>query len=265
MVHILRQYGYSFIFLAVFAENVGLPVPSYPVMLVAAALAATLHLRIPLIFIVCMLAALGGDGIWYKLGRSRGRPILRRLCSLSLSPDSCVHRTERYFQRYGVKSLLVAKFVPGLNTVAPPLAGMLKVAPMSFILVDIAGISLWAGSAIAVGRAFRDEVEWAIEWLAAIGRAGIPILAVLLLGWLLYKWVERWRFYRLLERSRITAPELKARMDRGDTVVIVDLRSDLGYHGDGAKVAGAIWIPPEDFEKRYTEIPRGGPVVMYCT
>ena len=128
MVHILLQYGYSFIILAVFAESLGLPVPSYPVILVAAALAVPLHLRLPVIFIVCVLAAQTGDGIWYQLGRSQGRPILRRLCSLSLSPDSCVQRTERFFQRNGLKSLLIAKFVPGLSAVAAPLAGMLKVA-----------------------------------------------------------------------------------------------------------------------------------------
>jgi membrane protein DedA with SNARE-associated domain len=265
MVQILHQYGYSFIFLAVFAENLGLPVPSYPVILVAATLSAPLHLRLPMIFAACILGALGGDGIWYELGRSRGRPILRRLCSLSLSPDSCVHRTERTFQRYGIKSLLVAKFVPGLNTIAPPLAGMLKVAPTRFIAADLGGITLWAGSAMALGQAFRNEVEWAIEWMAAFGRTGVLILAVLLAGWLLLKWVERWQFYRLLERSRISAPELKERLERGDAIVIVDLRSDLSYHGDGVKVAGAIWIPPEDFEERYTEIPRGRPVVMYCT
>src|ERR1039457_2807651 len=211
MVHILRQFGYSFIFLAVFAENLGLPVPSYPVILLAAALAAQIHLRLPWIFLVCVLGALGGDGIWFQLGRLRGRPILRRLCSLSLSPDSCVHRTERTFQRYGIKSLLVAKFVPGLNTVAPPLAGMLKVAPMRFIAADLAGISLWAGSAIGVGWAFRTEVEWVLEWMTAFGRAGVLILVVLLAGWLVLKWVERRQFYRMLERSRISAPELKER------------------------------------------------------
>jgi len=265
MIHILRQYGFSFIFLAVFAESLGLPVPSYPVILVAAALAASLHLRLPVLFIVCILAALGGDGIWYQLGRTRGRPILRRLCSLSLSPDSCVHRTERTFQKYGIRSLLVAKFVPGLNTVAPPLAGMLKVARWQFIAADLAGITLWAGSAMALGWAFRTEVEWAMEWLAAFGRTGVLILAVVLAGWLLLKWVERWQFYRLLERSRISAPELKERLDRGDDIVIVDLRSDLSYHGDGVKVAGALWIPPEEFEERCAEIPPGRPVVMYCT
>ncbi len=265
MVHILSQYGLSIIFLAVFGENLGLPVPSYPLILVAAALAVPLHLRLPLIFIICILGALGGDAIWYHLGRSRGRPILRKLCSLSLSPDSCVHRTERFFQRYGIKSLLIAKFVPGLNTVAPPLAGMLKVTPLRFIAADLAGITLWAGSSIVLGVAFRSQVEWAMEWLAAFGRTGVLILAVALAGWLLLKWLERWRFYRLLERSRISAPELKERLDRGDPMVIVDLRSDISFRVEGVKVAGAIWIPPDDFEDRYTEIPRGRPVVMYCT
>jgi len=265
MVQILHQFGYSFILLAVFAENLGLPVPSYPVILVASALAAPVHLRLPLIFFTCVCAALLGDGIWYQLGRLRGRPILRRLCSLSLSPDSCVNRTERTFQRYGIKSLFVAKFLPGLSAVAAPLAGMLKVPPLHFLAADLVGITLWAGSAMALGRAFRTEVEWALAWLAAFGRTGATILAVALAGWLLLKWVERRQFYRLLERSRITAPELKERLARGDAMVIVDLRSDLSYHAEGFKIAGAIWIPPDDFEKRYSEIPLGLPVVMYCT
>lgn len=265
MVHILHEYGYSFILLAVFAESLGLPLPSYPVILIATALAAPLHLHMPVIYIVSALAALGGDGVWYQLGRSRGRPILRRLCSLSLSPDSCVHRTERFFQRNGVKSLLVAKFVPGLSAVASPLAGMLKVSPLRFLAADLGGITFWAGSAMVVGLAFRTEIEWAMEWLAAFGRTGALILAVLLAGWLLLKWVQRRQFYRLLERSRISAPELKERLDRGEDIVIVDLRSDLNYHGEGTKIAGAIWIAPEDFEERYAEIPRGRPVAMYCS
>lgn len=265
MVHILRQYGYSFIFLAVFAENLGVPVPSYPLMMVGAALAADLHFRLPAIFLVSVLGALCGDAIWYELGRSRGRPILRKLCSLSLSPDSCVSRTESFFSRHGLKSLLVAKFLPGLNTVGAPLAGMLKVPVLRFAAMDLAGITLWSGSAVCLGRVFRSEVEWAIEWLAAFGRTGVLILGLLLAAWLLLKWVERWRFYRLLERSRISAPELKERLDRGDEIVIVDLRSDVGYQVDGVKVAGAIWIPPGDFEERYKEIPPNRPVVMYCT
>jgi membrane protein DedA with SNARE-associated domain/rhodanese-related sulfurtransferase len=264
MVHILGQYGYSFLFLVAFAENLGLPVPCYPLILVAAALAGPLHLHLPLIFLAAILAALAGDGIWYQLGRSKGRPILRKLCSLSLSPDSCVNRTEHTFRRYGVKSLLVTKFLPGLNAVASPLAGMLKVSRLKFFSADLAGIAIWAGSAIALGRTFRTQVEWVMEWITAFGRTGILILGVILAGWLLLKWVERRQFYRLLERSRISAPELKERLERGEDIAIVDLRGELSYHGDGLKVAGAIWIPPYDFEERYGEIPLGRPVVMYC-
>ena len=115
-----------------------------------------------------------------------------------------------------------------------------------------------------MGWTFRSEVEWALAWVAAFGRTGILIFAVGLAGWILLKWVERKQFYRLLERSRISAPELKERLDRGETIAIVDLRGDLSYHNGGVKVAGAIWIAPDDFEKRYAEIPQGRPVVMYC-
>ncbi len=158
----------------------------------------------------------------------------------------------------------MAKFIPGLSTVASPLAGLLKVSSLQFIAADLAGIALWASSAIAIGRAFRTEVEWALAWISAFGQTGLLILAILLLGWLLLKWVERRQFYRLLQRSRISAPELKERIERGESIAIVDLRGDVSFHSDGVKVAGAIWIPPQEFEQRYTEIPSGRPVVMYC-
>lgn len=264
MVHILRQYGYSFIFLAALAENLGLPVPAYPVILVAAAVAVQLHLSFVAIFALCVIAALTGDGLWFQLGRIGGRPILRWLCSLSLSPDSCVNRTEHTFQRYGLKSLFVAKFVPGLSTVASPLAGMLKIDPLEFAAADLVGISLWAGSAMLIGHAFRAEVGWVLTWIAAFGQTGFLILLVLLGGWLLLKWVEKRQFYRLLQRSRISAPELKERIERGESIAVVDLRGDISYHSGGVKVIGAIWIPPQEFEVRYAEIPSGRPIVMYC-
>ena len=265
MVQILRQYGYSFIFLAVLVENLGLPVPSFPLILVGTALATDLHFRLSGVVAVSVVAALLGDQSWYLLGRLRGRPILRKLCSLSLSPDSCVSRTENLFERHGLKSLLLAKFLPGLNTVAPPLAGMLKISPLRFALFDLGGIGLWTGSAVLLGLGFRSQVEWLMEWLSALGRTGVWILLVVVAGWLLAKWVERRRFYRLLERSRISAPELRQRLDNGEQIVIVDLRSGLSYEVDGVKIPGAIRIPPSQFLERYREIPAGRPVVMYCT
>jgi len=265
MHEILHQYGYALVFLGVLAENVGLPVPSYALVLVASSMAAEMHFTFVRLVAIGIVAALLGDTLWYCLGRVQGRPILRTLCSISLNPDSCVSRTEDLFGRHGLKSLLVAKFLPGLNTVAPPLAGMLKISPLRFALFDFAGAMIWAISGVAVGWVFRYEVMWLLAWLEAVGRMGLVVLAVLLAGWILWKWVERRQFYRLLERSRISPPELKVMLERGDPLVIVDLRSELTYQVDGVKIRGAIHIAPGAFEKRYKEVPPGRPVVMYCT
>lgn len=265
MIHILEVYRYWLIFGFVLAENLGLPLPSFPVLLLAASVSRTMHFSLAGLLLVSLLGALMGDMIWYALGRLRGRPILRTLCSLTLNPDSCVSRTENIFVRHGLKSLLVAKFVPGLNTIAPPLAGMLKISALRFALYDMAGISFWSGSALALGVIFRTQVEWLLEWLQEFGRLGVLILVVLIAGWLLLKWVERRQFYKLLEKSRIAPPELKEMLARGEDVVIVDLRSNLSYQTDGAKIPGAIHIAPKEFEARFREIPLGRPVVMYCT
>lgn len=265
MFEFLRTYGYPLVFLAVLGENLGLPLPSFAVVLAAVSLAAEMRFTLAGLMVVGTLAPLMGDAVWYVLGRYRGRPILRNLCSISLSPDSCVSRTENLFERHGLKSLLVAKFLPGLNTVTPPLAGMLRIHPLRFFLFDLAGTTLWASSAVGLGWVFRSQVTQVMAWLDAVGKLGLGILLVILAGWVLLKWVERRRFYRLLERSRISAPELKEMLDRGENVVVVDLRSDLTYRVDGLKVKGAIHIAPKEFEVRYKEIPRGRTVVMYCT
>ncbi len=265
MVQIFREYGYGLLFAAILAETLGLPIPSYPLVLLAAALAADLHFSLGGILIVGVAAALMGDITWYLIGRRRGRPILRTLCSISLNPDSCVSRTENIFSRHGLKALLVTKFFPGLNTVVQPIAGMLRISLLRFIPFDLGGIMLWIGSAITLGVVFHGQVEWLLEWLDALGRVGLLMLGVPFAGWIFLKWVERRRFYRLIERSRISSPELKDLLERGEHVAIVDLRSGLGYQPGGVKIRGSLHIPPEEFEARCSEIPLGRPIVMYCT
>jgi len=265
MAHFLVRYDYWLIFGLVLAEGLGLPIPSFPALILAASMVNTMHARLAGLMAVAALASLTGDLFWYSLGRIRGRSILRLLCSITLNPDSCVSRTENIFVRHGLRSLLVAKFVPGLNAVGQPLAGMMKVSPVSFALYDLAGILMWVSSATALGVIFRAQVERLMLMLAALGKVSALVVLVLVAGWLAYKWVERRRFYQLLERSRISAPELKEMLDRGEGVVIVDLRSEFSYGDGAAKLPGAIHIPPKQFESRYQEIPTGSPVVMYCT
>jgi membrane protein DedA with SNARE-associated domain len=265
MVQIFREYGYGLLFVAILAETLGLPIPSYPLVLLAVALTADLRLSWSGILIVGVVAALMGDMTWYLIGRRRGRPILRTLCSISLNPDSCVNRTETFFARHGLKSLLVTKFFPGLNTVVQPIAGMLRISALRFVPFDLGGIVLWIGSAVALGMVFRGQVEWLLAWLDALGRVGLLMVGVPFAAWVLFKWVERRRFYRLLERSRISSPELRELLDRGEQVAIIDLRSGLGYQAEGVKIRGSLHIPPEEFEARYKEIPSDRPIVMYCT
>jgi membrane protein DedA with SNARE-associated domain len=265
MIQVLRHYGYTCIFLVVFFENLGVPIPAFPFVLVGTALAADLHFRLSGIVTLSVLAAITADEIWYVLGRLRGHPILRKLCSLSLRPDSCVSRTENLFDRNGMKLLLVAKFVPGLNTVAPPLAGMLRISPLRFSIFDLGGIGAWVATAVLLGLGFRAQVEWLIYLLSALGRTSVVILLVALAGWLLLKWMERRRFYRSLARARISPSTLQERLARGDDLVVVDLRSDLNYQTSGVKIPGAIRIPPQEFHERHKEISSGRPVVMYCT
>jgi membrane protein DedA with SNARE-associated domain len=265
MIHFLEVYGYWLVFGMVLAENLGVPLPSFPVLLMAATMVRSTHFSLAGLLLVSTLGALTADITWYILGRVRGRPILRVLCALTLNPDSCVSRTENIFVRHGLKSLLVAKFVPGLNTVAPPLAGLLKISPLQFALFDLGGIVIWASSALALGVIFRTQVETVLIWLTAFGRVSLLIFLVLIVGWLLLKWVERRQFYKLLEKSRITPPEVKAMLDAGHEIAIVDLRSDFSFETDGVKIPGSIHIPPRNFEARYKEIPQGRPVVMYCT
>lgn len=265
MAYFLHRYGYWPVFLAVLAENLGLPVPSYLLVLVSASLAAQLQFRLTSVVLVSAVAALLGDLVWYCLGRWRGRRILRTLCSISINPDSCVSRTENLFTRHGLKSLFVAKFIPGLNTVAPPLAGMLKVSAARFVLFDLGGTALWVFSAVLLGVVGRSQVERLLELLTAFGKVSLLVLAIVFSAWLVIKWLGRRRFYRLLERSRISASELRERLDRNEDVVIVDLRSDLDYGADQVKLPGAIRMAPKEFEGRYKEIPTGRPVVMYCS
>src|SRR5207253_3357574 len=166
-------------------------------------------------------AAVTADSIWYQLGRREGIKILKLLCKISLEPDSCVRRTEGVFSKQGARSLLLAKFLPGLSTVAPPLAGIFHMRPRRFLLFDAMGSLLWAGSFLGLGYLFSGEIERLAEHLAALGGWLLVLLLVVLGAYIAYKFVARQRFLRDLRISRTTADELKEKIDAGEAQVIV--------------------------------------------
>lgn len=261
----LIRHGYSVLFVWVTAEQFALPVPSEPVLLASGALAGAGQLRLLVAIVVGVAAALLADVVWYEIGRTRGSRVLRFLCRISLEPDSCVRQTQDKFAHYGARSLLVAKFVPGLNTVAQPLAGILGMPRRRFLVFDGLGALLWIGSYMALGYVFSDQ----LERVAAYGEHLGMWLIVLVLGGLVFyvgvKYVRRQRFIRQLRIARISPAELKQKLDTGESVMIVDLRHSLDFAADPAVIPGAVHLTPDEIERRAAEIPRDREVVLYCT
>src|ERR1700684_103234 len=159
ILEFLVRHGYVLLLGWVFVEQLGLPIPSIPLLLAAGALAGAGRMNIVAALLVTMCAALCADSLWYELGRIKGIAILQLLCKISLEPDSCVRRTEGVFSRQGARSLIFAKFLPGLSTVAPPLAGVFQMRMRRFLLFDAAGSLLWAATFLGLGYAFSGEIE----------------------------------------------------------------------------------------------------------
>ena len=253
------------VFAFVLAEQIGLPLPATPMLLAMGALAGAGKLSFPVALAIAVVASVAADTLWYWLGRKRGYSVLNLLCRIALEPDSCVRKTENVFSRFGAGSLLFAKFVPGLSTAAPPLAGLFKMRLWRFLISDGAGAALWAGAFAAIGYVFRTQLEEIAEYALGFGRwFGITLILLLALYILWHVW-QRQRFLRKLRVARITPEDLLAKLNAGESVMIVDLRNPLDVETEGAKLPGALLMAPSDLESRHQEIPRDRDIILYCT
>src|SRR5262245_25701987 len=261
----LLHHGYVVLLAWVFGEQVGLPVPSLPLLLAAGALAGAGRLNFLASLLICVFAAVVADSIWYALGRLKGIKILQFLCKISLEPDSCVRRTEGIFSKQGARSLLLAKFVPGLSTVAPPLAGIFHMRLRRFLLFDGLGAVLWAGTFLGLGYVFSGQIERVAEHLASLGGWLVVLLAGVFAAYLAYKFVARQRFLRELRISRMTVDELKQKIDSGEELVIVDLRHSLDFEAEPETIPGAFHLDAKDLEEQSNNLPKDREVVLYCT
>ncbi len=261
----LLHHGYAVLLVWVFAEQVGLPLPSIPLLLAAGALAGTGHLNLLASLLLALSAALAADSLWYQLGRRKGIKVLQLLCKISIEPDSCVRRTEGVFSRQGARSLLFAKFLPGLGTIAPPLAGIFHMRFGGFLFYDAAGAIFWAGGFLGLGYAFSGEIERIAEHAAALG----GWLGVLLIGalasYIAWKFIARRRFLRELRISRITPEELKQKIDAGEELAIVDLRHSLDFEADPETIPGAFRMDAQELQEKNDALPHDREVILYCT
>jgi len=265
LISFLLQHGYWVVFASVLAEQIGLPLPSTPILLAMGALAGLGRLSFAAALAIGVAASLAADTLWYWLGRKRGYSVLNLLCRIALEPDSCVRKTENVFARYGAGSLLFAKFVPGLSTAAPPLAGLFRMPLMRFWLADGTGAAFWVGAFSGAGFVFREQLEYAAEWGLGLGRwLGIVLLALLAVYILWHFW-QRQRFLRKLRVARIAPDELLRKLEAGEELMIVDLRTALDVEAEGHKIPGALRMAPEELEARHQEIPRDRDIILYCT
>jgi len=263
LIAMIQQYGLGFVFLNVLALQAGLPVPAYPTLIVAGAYAASGGSPLWALIGVGIAAALIADTAWYAAGRTYGMRILKTLCRVSLSQDSCVRQTETIFQRFGPASMLFAKFVPGFASVATALAGALRLRYWVFVVFDAIGAGLWVSVGLLLGYVFRDAIGDVMDRLASLGRYGSMLVILAFVAWILLKWWRRRLFIRQLRMDRVSVDELRDLIDTNKVSAIVDVRSPLTQAATG-RIPGARTIDIKNIAKGFEGVAKDEEVIVYC-
>jgi membrane protein DedA with SNARE-associated domain len=265
LLSFLVEHGYTIIFLWVALDQAGLPLPAIPLLLAAGALAGMGQLTLPTVLLVCVVASVPIDAFWYWLGRRRGARVLNLLCVLSLEPDFCVRNTEDLFRKLGPFSVIIAKFVPGLQTLAPPMSGLTGMNLGTFLMLDAVGALIWASTFVVIGMFFHTELEMIATRFAELGViAGIitASLVVLYFGW---KLVNRRMFLQSLKMRRVSPREVHARMQAGEALHIIDLRHDYDVKAFPHMLPGALRVSMESIERHADKIPFDSDIILCCS
>ncbi len=265
LIQFVVQYGYVLLFFWVLIEQAGLPIPAAPLLLGVGALAGQHQVNFVLAVIVAATGSLVSDTFWYFVGKRKGAVVLNWLCKIALEPDSCVRRTESAFTRMGRTTLLICKFVPGLNTAAPALAATAGISLTQFVLFAWLGALLWASTFAGLGVIFSKQLDRVAYDVARFGSWTIVAFLAAVAGYIAYKFYQRWRFLKEVAGARIEPTELKAKLDNGEAITIIDLRHPLDLLPDPRTLPGALRISPEDLERRHNEVTRDGEIVLFCT
>jgi membrane protein DedA with SNARE-associated domain/rhodanese-related sulfurtransferase len=262
---VLVDYRILVITANVLANQLGLPVPVLPTLIVGGALAAQGAISPTQLFAGALLACLIADSVWFMAGRVYGGGVMKLLCRISLTPDSCVSETQSRFERWGSNALIVAKFVPGLSLIAPPLAGATQMAWLRFLAYSALGSSAWLGVAIMGGMLFRRQIELLMPHLADFGLAAVSVFCVLLVTYIAYKWWERMRFYSVLRMAQIEVGELFKMMGIPPPPLIIDVRSATAIQLEPRRIPGALHIPLTEVQQHLGDLPRDRDIISYCT
>jgi len=261
----LVRHGATVLFVAVFVDQMGVPLPAVPWLLAAGALAGAGKMNWVAALSAATFGSLSADMIWFYLGRYRGQRVLNLLCRISLEPDSCVRRTENLFTRYGMRGVVVAKFIPGLSTLLPPLAGNAGVSTSRFVFFDGLSSLLYGGGFMLAGVLFSHQLQQLINALGGLGRSALGVVAGLVALYIGYKYFQRQRLLKELRMARITVDELHQRQEAGENPIILDLRSQIELEQDPSLIRGALRMTMDEVQHRHQEIPRDRDIILYCS
>jgi membrane protein DedA with SNARE-associated domain/rhodanese-related sulfurtransferase len=259
------RYGYLLVFVWVLTEQMGIPVPSTPLLIMAGTLTAMHRIHLVPVLLAALAGSLIADSVWYALGKKYGSAVVRLVCKLSLESTACVRKTELYFTRRGAAALLLAKFIPGLGSVAAPIAGQIGMDYMKFVIFDAGGILLWAVSVTLGGRFFGDVLKRNPQAYSTAAHFVGVIFVLLLAGFITWRMLQRRAFLRSVRMSRVEPEDVKKMMDRGEPVFIVDLRHPLDYLPDPRTLPGALTLTPDKLMEQSERIPRDQEIVLFCT
>ena len=259
----LLTHGLAAVSAASLIESLGVPVPALPVLLLAGSLAA--EYRLPTVPLV-LGSALGfwvGDLVWYAFGWSQGRRVLGLLCGLSLNPDACVGRAERRFRRRPAITVAAAKFIPGFSVIVPPLAGILRMAPIRFLTIDAAASIAWSAGAVMAGVVYGRRV---LPHVVRAQRAVAMLGGAAVVGFIAWKLYERRWLVRHYSVARVEVDELRGLLaSKAPEILVIDLRSEQAFDRSALMIPGARRIPPGAFESHIDTLPADKEIILYCT
>ena len=263
LVDLMVRYGLALVFVVTLVARLGAPVPAAPLLVIAGALASSHPLGWVAAASLSVLANLLGDGAWFWAGRRFGHRVLRLLCRVSLSPDSCVRQSEDFLTRWGGASLIAAKFVPGISVVAPPMAGALGMSLLTFTSFEIVSAALWTGLFMGVGAVFNTQIEQTLDVLSTTGVVATSVLALLIAAYLGFRYRRR-ALLRGLQVPRIGSAELLDLMGAPPGPVVIDVRTRGGRSIDSRHIPGARLFQLDDLKLQAQELPREREIVLYC-
>ncbi len=261
----LVRRGAVVLFGTVFVEQLGLPLPALPWLFAAGALICAGKMNWFAALGPAIAGSLLADLIWFYLGRHYGNRVLGLLCRISLEPDSCVRRTQNVFTRFGIQGVVAAKFIPGLSTLAPPLAGSSGFSLPRFLFFDGIGSLLYAGSFLLVGVLFSHQLEAIIAALSSLGMGALGVVAGLFILYIAHRYFQRYRLLRGLRMARITVEELHQKLEAGESLIILDLRSRAALEEDPALIRGAVHLSMDEVDGHLRETPRDRDIIVYCS